>query len=567
MQAAIWKRQLILAVLMVTALGIAPSQISAQTDDGPAPGSTGAKLVPGLATYHFEITTDSPEAQKWFDQGLVLLYGFNHGEAIRSFTEAAALDSDAAMPWWGIAYANGMHLNNEVVSEAQWKAGHEAAQRAISLLDNETELEQALAHAIAARTAWPVPEEQRPYDEAFANEMKEVYERFGDNPDVAVQYAESLMNLQPWDYWTEDLKPKGNNEAFVAAIEHALEIDPSHPQVAHLYIHALEAGPDPGKAEAAADRLRDRVPAAGHLVHMPSHTYARVGRYADAVTANEAAVAADDAFFKIGTPPGFYYLYHAHNLHFLAYASMMEGRYEPALAAAQRLERAVPDAELDAFAPVIEGIMPTTYHVMIRFGKWEDILQKEAPPEKRPMWLANHYYARGVALAALGRTEESREELAKFEGQIPSVPEDWLVFANKAHDVLPIGHLMLEGELAYREGRYDDTWAALEKAIEAEDRLLYDEPPGWMIPVRHAMGALLMEQGQYARAEKLYREDQVKHPNNGWSLLGLVQALEAQDRADEAKEYAAKLDAAWKRLDDRPGSSCFCAPNVAASVS
>ena len=204
--------------------------------------------------------------------------------------------------------------------------------------------------------------------------------------------------------------------------------------------------------------------------------------------------------------------------------------------------------------------MPTTYHVMIRFGKWEDLLEKEAPPEKRPMILASHHYARGVALAALGRTDESREELARFERQIPNVPEDWFVFANKAHDVLPIGRLMLEGELAYREGRYDDAWAALEKAIEAEDQLLYDEPPGWMIPVRHAMGALLMEQGQYARAEELYREDQRKHPNNGWSLLGLVQSLEAQNRPDEAKEFNAQLDTAWKRVDERPGSSCFCAP-------
>lgn len=556
-------------MLSMVILAVLTPTVAAQAGAGRAPGATGSRLVEGLAAHHFEITTGSETAQKWFNQGLMLLYGFNHGEAIRSFEEASALDPEAAMPWWGIAYANGMHLNNTEVSEEQWRAGHEAAQQAIRLLDTETELEQALVHAVAARTAWPAPEEQQPYDEAFAREMKKVYEQFGDNPDVAVMYAESLMNLQPWDYWTEDLKPKGQNEAFVAAIERALEMDPSHPQAAHLYIHALEAGPNPGGAEAAADRLLTRVPAAGHLVHMPSHTYARVGRYADAVTANEAAVEADDAFFKIGTPPGFYYLYHAHNLHFLAYASMMEGRYEPALAAAQRLERSVPDAELDAFASVIEGVMPTTYHVMIRFGKWEDVLAKQAPPAKRPMMLANHHYARGVALAALGRTEESREEQAKFEAQIPHVPEDWYVFANKAHDVLPIGRLMLDGELAYREGRYDDAWAALGKAIEAEDRLIYDEPPGWMIPVRHAMGALLMEQGDYARAETLYREDQVRHPNNGWSLLGLMQALEAQGRTDEAATIAPKLDAAWKRVEARPGSSCYCAPRerVAASQS
>jgi tetratricopeptide (TPR) repeat protein len=239
----------------------------------------------------------------------------------------------------------------------------------------------------------------------------------------------------------------------------------------------------------------------------------------------------------------------------------MEARYEPALAAARRLETAVPEPVLDEFAFIIEGIIPTTYHVMIRFGKWEDVLREPMPPEKRPMMRAIHYYARGIALSALGRTEEARKKATRFHNQIEMVPADWWVFSNKAHDVLPIGRLMLEGELAYREGRLDDAWTALTKAIEAEDRLVYDEPPGWMIPVRHAMGALLVEVGEYARAEKLYREDQVNHPGNGWSLLGLKQSLVAQGRTDEAAGLTAKLDQAWKRVMSRPASSCMCAPN------
>lgn len=532
--------------------------------DALAPGSTGSQLLAGLQTYDFEITTDSPEAQAWFNQGLMLLYGFNHGEAIRSFREAAAHDPAAAMPWWGIAYANGMHINLPEVTEAQWKAGREAAEQAIALLDDESDLERALVHAVATRTAWPAPDEQRPYDEAFAAAMEDVYGRFSDNPDVAVLYVESLMNLQPWDYWTSDLEPKGRTTKFIEVLEKALDDDPTHPQAAHLYIHALEAGPDPSKAEAAADMLRDRVPDSGHLVHMPSHLYARVGRYADAVISNEKAVAADDRFFAVGTDPGFYYAYHAHNLHFLAFASMMEARYEPALAAARRLEAAVPEEVLDEYAFVIEGIIPTTYHVMIRFGKWEKILLEEAPPKKRPMMLAIHYYARGIAYAALGRTAESREEKARFEAQVEKVPQDWWIFANKAHDVLPIGRLMLEGELAYREGRLDDAWDALAEAIAVEDRLVYDEPPGWMLPVRHAMGALMMEAGLPQRAEKLYREDQINHPGNGWSLLGLQQSLTAQGMLDEAAEITPKLDLAWKRVENRPGSSCFCAPRAVA---
>lgn len=530
----------------------------------PERGETGSTLEKGLDTYHFPITTKSRKAQRWFDQGLVLLYGFNHGEAIRAFTEAAALDPDAAMPWWGIAYASGMHINMPEMTEAQWKASYDAAQRALSLLDNESPLEALLIMAVSARTTWPAPEAQRPYDEAFSNAMAKVHTAFTDNPDVSAMYAESLMNLQPWDYWTADKSPKLRAAEIVAVLEEGLKRHPEHPQLCHLYIHAMEAGPDPAKATAAAEALTTRVPGAGHLVHMPSHLFARVGRYDDAVEANEKAVMADDAFFKVGTEPGSYYVYHAHNLHFLAFAAMMEGRYEPALAAARRLEVAVPDPVLDNLAFLIEGVIPTTRHVMIRFGKWEELLKEPAPPATRPVMTALHHYSRGIALSALGRTKDARVEIAAFESALKNVPEDWWIFSNKIGDVLPIARHMLEGELAYREGRLDDAWKALEAGIAAEDKLVYDEPPGWMIPVRHAMGALLLEAGNPAQAEALYREDQLDHPANGWSLLGLTQALAAQGKADEAAQIAQKLDDAWERVENRPTSSCLCATSVAS---
>ncbi len=550
----------VLTRAVVLSLALLPSQAVQGFESRPVASVAPSDPFEGLDTHSFQITTDSAEAQKWFDRGLLLMYGFNHGEAIRSFEKAAELDPEAAMPWWGIACANGMHLNFPEVTEAQWEAGNRAAARAIELLDTESPIEHDLVHAVRMRTAWPVPSEQRPYDEAYARAMERVHERFPDHPDIGVLYAESLMNLQPWDYWTEELRPKGRTSEFVRAIEHVLRLDPTHPQACHLYIHALEAGPNPQKAEAAADTLRNRVPGAGHLQHMPSHLYARVGRYADAVRVNQEALVADDAFFALGNEPGAYYLYHAHNVHFLAFAAMMEGRYDLAIDAARRLETSVPEEALDAFAFVIEGVMPTTHHVLIRFGKWEQVLNEPAPPAKRPLKLAIHYYARGIALSALGRTEEARAELARFESQSQQVPQDWWIFSNKAHDVLPIARAMLEGELAYREGRLDDAWAALQRGIEAEDRLLYDEPPGWMIPVRHAMGALLMEAGEFAWAERLYREDQLNHPGNGWSLLGLKNALEAQGRHAEAREVESKLDEAWQRVTDRPTSSCFCAP-------
>ena len=524
------------------------------------PSVTGAKLYAGADTYGKPITTNSTDAQRWFDQGLLLLYGFNHDEAIRSFKEAAAHDPEAAMPWWGIAYATGININDPAMTEERWQAAHEAAQRAVALLDDETELERALVEAVAQRYTWPAPAEQRPYDEAYAEAMKRVYTRFGEDPDVAVLYAESLMDLQPWDYWTVELEPRGRTLEFVAAIEEVLAQQPDHPGAAHFYIHAMEAGPAPEKAVPYAEDLLTRAPGVGHLVHMPSHIYVRVGRYGDAVEANERAVAADRAYFANAPRQNMYLIYYAHNQHFLAYASMMEARYEPAIRAARELEADMPDEALRQLGWLIEGIMPTNYHVLIRFGKWEQILLEPLPPEHRLVTRAVHYYARGIALSVLGRTDEARVEIANFKVAVAEVPEDWWVFNNRMHDVLPIAMNMLEGELAFREGRLDDAWSALRRGIEAEDRLVYDEPPGWMLPVRHSMGALLMAAGEYAEAEQLYLEDQQRHPGNGWSLLGLKQALVAQGRGDEVAQVTTSLDKAWQRVDDRPSSSCLCAP-------
>jgi tetratricopeptide (TPR) repeat protein len=530
---------------------------------GNAPAATeapAARLYDGIDTYHKPITTASTEAQRYFDQGLLLLYVFNHNEATRSFRRAATLDPQAAMPWWGIAYAAGMNINDPAMTEERWQAGHEAAQKALKLLDDESDLERTLVEAVSRRYTWPAPEEQRPYDEAYAAAMEQAYGKFGEDPDVGSLYAEALMDLQPWDYWTLDLEPKGRTTDFIAAIEAVLARFPDHPGATHFYIHAMEAGPEPAKAVPYAERLEARVPGAGHLVHMPSHIYARVGRYGDAADANVRAVQADRKYFAEAPTPGMYFIYYAHNQHFLAYASMMEARYELAIQAARELERDMPDEVIRDFGWLVEGIMPTNYHVMIRFGKWDDILAEPLPAEHRVVTRAVHYYARGIALSVLGRTDEARREMAKFEEAVALVPEDWWVFNNRVHDVLPIARAMLEGETAYREGRLEEAWTALRLGIEAEDQLIYDEPPAWMLPVRHSMGALMMEAGEYAAAEKLYREDQERHPGNGWSLLGLRQALDAQGRADEGARYASQLKTAWQRVEEKPSSSCLCAP-------
>lgn len=526
------------------------------------PGSTGSRLFAGLDGYHRPITTDSPEAQVWFDQGLQWAYGFNHDEAVRSFKEAAARDPEAAMPWWGVAYALGMNINDTQVGDDRWREAAAAARRALRLLDDETAVERALVRAVASRSTWPPPPAQRPFDEAYAEAMEDVHERFGADADVGVLFAESLMNLQPWDYWDRHRTPKGRTREIVDALEGVLARHPDHPGALHFYIHAMEAGPAPEKALPHAERLSTAVPGAGHLVHMPSHIYARVGRYADAADANVRAVAADQAYFPVAPTPGLYMVYYAHNLHFLAFASMMEGRYQPAIEAARALERDIPDAALREYGWLIEGIMPTTYHVMIRFGRWEEVLREPVPPADRVVTRAVHHYARGIAHSALGQTRAARAEIARFEDAVAKVPEDWWIFNNRMHDVLPIARAMLAGELAFREGRLDDAWRALRTGIEAEDKLVYDEPPGWMLPVRHAMGALLMSAGSYREAERLYREDQERHPGNGWSLLGLKLALEAQHRPAEAAALTPQIERAWARVADRPTSSCLCEPGA-----
>lgn len=527
----------------------------------PARGAGGADNGPAVRVgYDREVTEASGAARAWFNAGLLWTYGFNHDEAVRCFEHAARLAPRAAMPWWGKALAHGININDPKMTPERWRVAAEAVGEAKKRLEGASAVERSLVEALERRYAWPTPADQRPLDEAYAEAMGRVHARFPDDPDVATVYAESLMNLQPWDLWTPEGEPKGRTEEIVRVLEGGLSRHADHPGLMHLYIHAVEASPEPGRAEAAADRLLDRVPWSGHLVHMPAHIYARVGRYADCAETNARAAAVDRAYMATATTaPGMYWVYYAHNLHFLAYASMMEGREGAALEAAGRLEREIPEAVMKEVAPLVEGMFATRLHVLVRFGRWEKILREPEPVgEHRLVSRAAWRYARGVALAALGRPGEAREEARAFEAAARAVPEDWVLFNNKVSAVLPIARAMLEGEIAYREGRVEEAFAALRRGIEHEDGLVYDEPPGWMLPVRHALGALLVGDGRFAEAEAVYREDQRRHPGNGWSLLGLKQALEGQGRQAEAAALEPALARAWARADVRPGASCLC---------
>ncbi len=520
--------------------------------------SNEARLYAGFNGYQRVITTDSAEAQALFDQGIQLMYGFNHDEAIRSFQAAAALDPAAPMPWWGIAYSHGININDPEMGEARSKAAREAADEALKRMEAGSPVEKALIRAVSTRYEWPAPEDRFPLDQAYADKMAEVYVAFPEDQDVAVLYAEALMDLQPWDYWDNDGKPRGRALEMVQILESVIEKNPDHPGANHFYIHAVEASKNPDRAVPAAERLESLVPGSGHLVHMPSHIYIRVGRYADAVDSNAQAVEADRAYFEKASDPNMYAIYYAHNLHFLAYAAMMSGRYEDAIKAARDLERDMPEEPLRAFAGLIEGIMPTTLHVLVRFGKWEQILEEPEYADYRLVSRAVRHYARSIAYSALGQADKARKEMAAFEGAIAAVPEDWYIFNNKVDTVLPIAKAMVEGELLFSEGKSEEAFATLRRGIEAEDALIYDEPPGWMLPVRHSLGALLMAEDRYAEAEAVYREDLEKNRNNGWSLIGLQQALIAQDRPGEAGELSGPLAAAWAKADTFPTTSCFC---------
>lgn len=515
-------------------------------------------LLSGYGGYHRAVTGSSTESQTWIDQGFQLVYGFNHDEGIRSFGQAAALTPDCAMAWWGIAYGNGIDVNNPEVSDTEARQGYEAAQKALALSNAATPVERMLIRAAAKRAVYPLPTDRGSLDQAYADAMRVAWQAFPHDADVGVLYAESLMNLQPWAYWTNEGEPLDHALEIVEVLERVMAEHPLHPGANHFYIHAVEASNHPGRASLAADRLRHLVPGSGHLVHMPSHIYINTGRYDDAVTSNQAAIAADEAYFaKVGTP-GFYNLYYIHNIHFLSFGAMMEGCAEIAIDATRHMEAQVPEDFLRNFVKFGDGLMPAKFHALIRFGRWQQILEEPAYPEWRKVSRAVRSYARVVALANLLRTEEARVEFRRFHTLAAEVDDSWLIGTNPAPVILALSGQMAEAKLLWREGKTKAAFALMREAVLAEDQLVYDEPPGWMLPVRHALGAILLAGGEAEEAVEVYRADLEDWPENAWSLLGLQQALQELGRDDEAEALADRVKEAWARADVEPAASCYC---------
>ncbi len=521
-------------------------------------------LFPGTGSHARPVTTRSTEAQRYFDQGLAFLYAFNHDEAIRSFQAATRLDPACAMAWWGIATAAGPHINFPLVPEPRAKLAWEAVLEARKHAAAATPVEQALIAAVARRYAAPPVADRAPLDQAYADEMRAVWGRFPQDADVGALFAEALMDLRPWDLWKQDTRePQPGTAEVVATLERVLELDPRHPLGLHLYIHAIEASRHPEKARAVSDRLRDLMPGVGHMLHMPSHIDVLLGRWHDAVKANDRAIVADLAYrARGGVPQGFIWLYNAHNRHMLAFAAMMTGQRDLALRHVNAMVAEWPAEFVADYGPLVDYFYAAPVEVMVRFGMWEEILARPLPAESLPISRAMAHAARGIAHAALDRTAAARAEQQLFAAARAKVAADATYGNNAGRDILAVAEPMLDGEILFREGRTDAGLQRLRDAVAAESRLRYDEPPDWIIPVRHALGAALLQVGRVQEAEQVYRDDLARWPGNGWSLFGLTRALRIQHRNEEADGYDRQFREVWRFADLEIKSSCLCQPGV-----
>jgi tetratricopeptide (TPR) repeat protein len=522
-------------------------------------------LYDGIGSYSRKITTDSPEAQRYFDQGLAFVHGFNHKAAIRAFQQAAELDPKCAMAHWGIALACGPHINFTLVPPAAADLAWRELGLAKENVQNTSPVERALIDALSKRYANPQPEDRTPLDRAYADAMREVWIRFPNDPDVGVLFAEAMMNLRPWDQWTPEGQPNPGTDEILATLDAVLKLNPNHPFANHLYIHAVEASPNPERAMAAANRLRNLQPGLAHNVHMPSHIDIRTGQWLKAVDTNVKAVEADRRHRKVfGRAKGFLNVYIAHNRAMLAYAAMMTGQRDLAMNHIRALVAEMPRDFLEENALQAEANVAMPLEVMVRFGMWDEIL---AEPEKYTdkMWFtrAFHHAARAIAYAAKGDTANAREAQRVFLERAKLVPKEDFLSNNSCEALLAVAIPMVEGEILIAEGKIDSGIEQLRAAIQKEDALKYDEPPGWLIPVRHSLGAVLMKQQRFADAEQVYRDDLARLPGNGWSLLGLAESLRAQKKnEEEAAKTKAQFEKVWAKADLKINSSCLCQPRT-----
>lgn len=529
-----------------------------------------------LGTYSRTVTTDTT-AQTWFDRGLVWLFGYNHEEAIACFKECLKSDPNVALAHWGIAYAIGPNYNKPwiVFTEAEKAPALALAHRALESARAcakpgvEADLVAALAHRYPAD---PGVEDFDPFNAAFADAMRPVYKAHPEDLEVSFAFAEALMNRTPWrlwDFWQGIINPEAATAEAQAVLETAFQRPAAwdHPGLLHMYIHLMEMSPHPEKALRHGDRLTGLVPDAGHLVHMATHIDVLCGDYQNVVARNYAAHLVDDRFKSYAGGANFYALYRIHNLHFETYGAMFMAQPTRALDAARRLRREVPDEVVRVYPELFEAFVASRPHVLVRFGMWEQILEETAPQDAQlyAFTIALIHYAKAVALANLGR--DASAEVQAFMDARAAIPEDRMLFQNKAHEVLEIAHHMMLGEVAFKSGQRQEGLQHLRDAVWAEDHLNYEEPWAWPQPSRHALGALLMEAGEFAEAEQVYRADlgldgslprPCQHPGNVWALHGLYECLTRRGETSEARHIKLDLDRAMARAEHPITASCYC---------
>jgi tetratricopeptide (TPR) repeat protein len=513
----------------------------------------GAPLFDGMGVHHHPITTKSPEAQRYFDQGLIIDFAFNHAESVRSFRAAQQLDADCAMCYWGEALALGPNINvtsngKVIMSEDDHRSAYAAIQKAQQLKSNASEKEREYIDALATRYSNDPAAPREPLDEAYSNAMRALYEKYPDDDDAASLFAEALMNTMPWDYWLDAENPKPRTVEVLDALEAVLARSPEHPMAIHLYIHAVEASSEPERAEPYANVLGELVPGAGHLVHMPSHIFWRVGRYHDASEANEKAAAVDEAYIAQCNAQGFYpAAYYPHNIHFLWAASSMEGRSKVAIEAARKVAANVRLEMIEQY-PAVEFFNTIPLLALAQFGKWDEILAQPAPPAELEFSNGIWHYVRATALARQGDLGAARAEHAKLRPLRDAADVHFLDGVDyPASMLLAIADALVLGEIAMADGQFDAAVGHFEQAVATQDELPYTEPPFWYYPTRHSLGKALLAAGNAAKAETVYRRDLEVYPHNGWAMFGLIQALEAQDK--DAAEIQAMFDHTWSQAD------------------
>ena len=520
----------------------------------PGPGGQMAPRLQNLGSHTFKVTTRSPKAQLFMNQGVNLAYGFNHAEAARSFREAARLDLECAMANWGEALVLGPNINAKMSPEDEPKA-YAAIQKAVKLKPKASARERDLIDALAQRYTGK-PEDRAAGDKSYAAAMRALSKKYPADLDIAAWYAESMMDLRPWGYWMPDGTPHAGTAEIVALIENVIQQNPKHPLALHLYIHLMEPTQDAAKAEKAADLLLPLMPGAGHMVHMPSHIYQRVGRYADAAKSNDLAARADEDYITQCQAQGLYPMgYYPHNVHFLWFAASMEGRSQLAIEQARKVASKVPDEAMKGL-PLLAGFRVVPYYALSRFGHWDEMLKEPAPPSDNLYLTGIWHYARGLSFIGKGELFDAERELLEVRRLAADKALDFPLFSpNTAAQIFQVAPAVLGGELHAAKKEYDAAIAQLERAVRLEDSLVYTEPSEWHYPPRHALGAVLLEAGRPREAETVYWEDLRRHPENGWALLGLEQALSAQDKKDQAALIKARFEKAWARADIKPSAS------------